>query len=322
MSLYHEKTTHAARGQWEGILGQLNVDASFLNRKNGPCPFCGGTDRFRFLNYQGSGSWVCNQCRPTPGTGIDFVMEYTGLPFPEAAARVDEIIRNERPGPDKPRREKTPREQLSECLQLWNASAIPAPGDKLHRYLSSRGLGGIEIPENLRLHSGLRDGDGGCYPCMLARVSGPDGKGATLHRTFLRPDGHGKAEIETPRKLMPGSLPDGSCVRLGPVNAELGIAEGIETALSASALYGLPVWAGISAPNMVKWLPPEGVESVTIFGDADANFTGQSAAYTLAHRIKCDAAKIEREIDVVVKLPPALGWDWNDVLLSEQRRSA
>ena len=67
----------------------------------------------------------------------------------------------------------------------------------------------------------------------------------TLHRTFLRPDGSGKAEMRSPRKLMPGTVPEGSAIRLGPVGAVLGIAEGIETALAASMMFEMPVWSAI-----------------------------------------------------------------------------
>lgn len=325
MSRFHEKTYLAARGKWRGVLAQLGVPEGYLSRdrfgkpKSGPCPFCNaGEDRFTFDDKEGSGSFICRHCGA--GMGLDFVMRFTGLAYGEAAARVDAILGNVKPDSGPAREEMTEEQARNISLALWRETKAAADGDALVRYLASRGI--AECPANLRFHPKLRDGEGGIRPCMVAKIDGPDGAGVSLHRTFLRADGGAKAEMERPRKLMPGALPDGSCVRLGPVNAELGIAEGIETALSASALYGLPVWAGISAPNMVKWLPPEGVESVTIFGDADANFTGQCAAYTLAHRIKRHAAKIEREIDVVVKLPPALGWDWNDCLLAEQRRSA
>ena len=316
---YHEKTYLAARGKWRGILSQLGVPESYLSRdrfgkpKSGPCPFCNaGEDRFTFDDKDGSGSFICRHCGA--GMGLDFVMRFTGLGYADAASRVDAILGNVKPDSGPQRTEMTEEQQRNICTALWRETKAAAPGDVLTRYLASRGI--PECPANLRFHPALRDGEGGIRPCMVAKIDSPDGAGVSLHRTFLRPDGGAKAEMERPRKLMPGSLPDGSCVRLGAISTEIGIAEGIETALAASALYGLPVWAGISAQNMIKWLPPEGVEHVTVFGDADDSYTGQAAAYTLARRIK------QRGIDVVVKLPPALGWDWNDFLLSERRRTA
>jgi putative DNA primase/helicase len=86
----------------------------------------------------------------------------------------------------------------------------------------------------------------------------------------------------------------------------MGIAEGIETALSASVLFNVPVWAAISAPLLKKWRPPPRVEKVIIFGDNDENYTGQEAAYSLARALAND-------VEVEVKIPSIPGWDWNDV---------
>ena len=94
---------------------------------------------------------------------------------------------------------------------------------------------------------------------------------------------------------MPGKLPDNVAIRLAPAGKVLGIAEGIETALSASALFEVPVWAAISAPLLRKWRPPEGVEKVMIFGDNDKSFTGQEAAYHLARQLS-DSVEVEVKI--------------------------
>lgn len=311
---FHDKTAHAARGKWKGILMALGVPDSFLNGKHGPCPFCAGTDRFRFLDKDGSGSWVCNQCRHSPpGTGLDFVMEHTGLPFPDAAARVDEIVGNVTPDTPRNNRPEMTDEQRRRLLRtMWSEAKPLQDGDLVTKYLASRGLH-VETPE-LRFATALRDGAGGERPAMIARVLTPDGKRvATLHRTFLRPDGMAKAEMPAPRKLAPGSVPDGAAIRLGPVAETLGVAEGIETALAASALFELPVWATVASAMMEKWVPPEGVREVVIFGDNDAAFGGQAAAYALAHRLR-------RDFDVTVRIPPLVGTDFNDVLLSEQNR--
>ena len=86
----------------------------------------------------------------------------------------------------------------------------------------------------------------------------------------------------------------------------LGVAEGIETALAASMLFEMPVWSTISTTLMASWSPPEGVSEVCIFADRDAEYAGQAAAYTLAHRIS-------RKVKVAVRLPDAPG-DWADVV--------
>lgn len=312
MSIHHEKTALASRGRWRGILMHLGVPDSFLSGKNCPCPFCGGTDRFRFLDKDGSGSWICNKCCDMPGTGMDFVMQHTGLPFRDAATRVDEIIRNEKPTFAKPKPEMSDDERRNILRSTWHEARPLTADDLVTRYLAARGLE-AETSE-LRFAPALRDGEGGIRPAMVARVLNADGsRVATLHRTFLRPDGLAKAEMPSPRKLMPGEIPEGSAVRLGPVKETIGIAEGIETALAASALFELPVWAAISSPMLVKWWPPEGVEEVCIFGDSDENYDGQAAAYGLAKRL------MAKGIRAVVRLP-SFG-DWNDEL-NRQKRSA
>ena len=67
---------------------------------------------------------------------------------------------------------------------------------------------------------------------MVAAVTYPDGKGATLHRTYLKKSGE-KADVPTARKLMSGRPANTASIKLGGYTDTLGIAEGIETALAA-----------------------------------------------------------------------------------------
>lgn len=46
-----------ARGRWTSILPALGIDSKFLKRRNGPCPMCGGKDRYRFTDLNGLGTW-------------------------------------------------------------------------------------------------------------------------------------------------------------------------------------------------------------------------------------------------------------------------
>jgi putative DNA primase/helicase len=110
--------------------------------------------------------------------------------------------------------------------------------------------------------------------------------------------------------LMPGRVPKGGAVRLvdlADVADVLGIAEGIETALAASVLHRLPVWAALNAGALEAWCPPETIRSVFVFGDNDDGFAGQKATYALAHRLST-------KWRVEVRIPPEPGTDWNDVL--------
>lgn len=313
--MHHDKTVHAAKGKWRGILMQLGVPSEFLVNRLGPCPFCGGKDRFRFDDKNGEGTFFCNQCGP--GKGTEFAVRYTGRSVGEVWSQIDGIVGNVKVDAA-PRRELSDADRRNMLLEAWAASRPVEPGDLVHTYLTTRGVEELIYPKALRFHPAMRDGEGGIRPCMIAMVGVPGEKlFATMHRTFLRPDGKGKAEMASPRKLMPGDLPDGACVALSDYRGgPLGIAEGIETAMSASALWGLPVWASINARMMEKWSPPAGCEEVAIFGDNDPKFGGQSAAYRLAHRLAV------KGIHVTVHIPDLPGEDWNDVYQIKRRRGA
>jgi putative DNA primase/helicase len=308
MSTHHARTTDAAKGKWKGILLSLGLPSACLQNKHGPCPLCDGTDRFRWDNQEGKGSYICGQCGA--GWGIDLAMKFTGKTFPEVASEIDTLLGNKKFEPDAIPTQISDDDRLTALRSVAAQSVKLTPETLGHTYFESRGIGERVYPKSLRFIPALRDGQGGIRPCVIATVRGPDGENATLHRTFLRADGKAKAEMAAPRKLMPGSLPDGACVALSDyTGGPLGIAEGIETAMSASRLYDMPVWAAINSTMMEKWQPPEGCEEVAVFGDHDAKFGGQAAAYRLAHRLSV------KGLDVTVHIPQIEGQDWNDVLL-------
>ena len=77
-----------ARGRWRAMLPALGVSERFLSGKHGPCPCCGGVDRFRWDDKDGDGTFYCNQCGP--GNGIDLVMKVRKIAFKDAAKLVAE----------------------------------------------------------------------------------------------------------------------------------------------------------------------------------------------------------------------------------------
>jgi putative DNA primase/helicase len=103
-----------------------------------------------------------------------------------------------------------------------------------------------------------------------------------LHRTWITPTG--KAKVEPNRLLLGGHTSKNGVIRLYPddyVTTGLGVAEGIETALSLAHEYQ-PVWAAISAGNMGALTVLNGIESLTIAVDADD--AGRSATESLSRR--------------------------------------
>lgn len=309
--MYHDRTKSAAKGKWRGILLSLGVPEHFLRDKHGPCPICDHKENYRWDNKDGSGSYICT-CGA--GDGMALAMAWTGQDFASTAAQIDGLLGNVKPDSPVRQAEFTEEQRRQALRHLWKSTGPIVSGDLADKYLTARGVGDSTYPASLRFGSAVKDGAGGVRPCLVAMVCNADGSPATMHRTFLRPDGQAKAEMDAPRKLMPGSLPEGSAVRLSEwTGGALGIAEGIETALSASALYEMPVWAAINANMLAKWVPPEGCEEIAIFGDNDAKMAGQAAAYHLAHRLLVKGRQAS------VHIPDIVGTDWNDVLLRGKR---
>ena len=282
-----------ARGRWHSILPAFGIDRRLLDGKHHACPICGGKDRFRFTNFNADGVSICNSCGSRDGYAL--VEAVTRLPFRDIHRRVAEVV-GQAPA-DLPVVQPDERASRAEMKRVWEAATALKAGSAVSQYLEAR-VGPIRASAALREDGGM----------MVARVSDVRDRGVNLHRTFVPRDGW-KPGVAVKRLLMRGTLPDGCAVRLWPAGEVLGIAEGIETAISASRLFkGIPVWAALNAQNLAKWTPPEGVQQVVIFGDNDRSYTGQEAAYTLARRLaRTDGLK------VTVEIPPTAGHDWNDV---------
>jgi putative DNA primase/helicase len=299
-------TRELARGRWSGILPEFGVSPRCLSGKHDPCPICGGRDRFRFDDLDGRGTWICSRCGEA-GDGFKLAMKASGLSFREVARRVDQVVGSVPiHAPPKARDAEDIRRSKE---KLWRSSSPISCDDPSGRWLQHR-VGLQEFPPCLRYAPGaFYDGDIGPLPCMLAKVAAADSRSATIHRTFLTPDGR-KASVPAPRKLVAGGFPRGGAVRLAPHADVIGVAEGIETALAASKLFDMPVWAAITAGGLEGWIWPDDIRRIVIFGDNDVNFTGQNAAYALAKRARASGVEAE------VCIPPEAGDDWNDVLMA------
>lgn len=293
------KTLEAAKGKWKGILLQLGIDRKHLTGSHAPCPLCGGDDRFRFDNKNGNGSYICNQCGA--GTGMQLLQKFQGWDFATAANEVDKVLGNVQADAMKPAMDDGKRKAM--LNGLWKAGEPIQPDCMAGFYLASRGVGLCQCPD-LRFVEQCPAPDGVKRPAMLALVRDAQGNPANIHRTFL--GDNGKADMENPRAMMPGAVPEGSAVRLFPAGPVLGIAEGIETAYAAAKRFGVPVWSAIDAGKLAKWQPPQGCETVMVFGDNDRSFTGQAAAYALANRLAI------RGLAVSVHIPEQEGRDWAD----------
>jgi putative DNA primase/helicase len=310
-----------ARGQWTGLLRTLGVDGAILNKRNQPCPLCGGHDRFQYTDKYGEGNYHCRGCGP--GGGLKLLQGIQGWDFVTVLQRLEECLGSAAPSPvPSPIRSQEPSADRMRKLarRIWEQAHPVTQGDEVDRYLGHRGLSLAGYPKVLRFHPALgyyeKDAAGTSrklaeYPAMLACIQGADGHAVTLHRTYL--DGGRKALRRDAKKVLSGGI-NGAAVRLFDAGKELAIAEGIETALAIHLATGKPVWAAISAGNMEKLWLPETVRRICIYGDNDANaeYDGQACAFSLARRLKKEEL-ITGPRQVAVFVPRQAGRDWADV---------
>jgi putative DNA primase/helicase len=190
------------------------------------------------------------------------------------------------------------------AMSLWNGSE-PIGGTIAERYLAARGLPHLVGSAALRFRSDCPHPSRCRLPAMVALVQSADGGPVGIHRTFLRRDGTGKAELEPPRAAL-GPV-RGGAIRLDPVATAIVVGEGIESSASAGVLLGLAAWSAISAGNLALTLIlPQQVRSVTVAADPDA--PGRRAA-TAAWRKWTDAGRSVR-----ISTPHGDA-DFNDILM-------
>lgn len=300
------KTIDAARGKWPDILNRLGVNRSFLTGRHCPCPACGGKDRFRFDNQDGSGSFICGQCGA--GYGLDLLMRINGWDFAEAARQVDLIVDNCSVAKSTPR----PKVQTGLINRMWNAAEPVSLDNLAGQYYAGRDCLPDDIPSDLRFHPSLPvPYENENQPAILAAIRDMDGNAVNLQRVFLKViDGTVKT---TKRAFMPGEIPDGSAVRLSPICGDhMGIGEGSETCMRAELRFLIPVWAALNSALLKTWWPPEGIKRVSIFGDNDTKFGGQAATYHLAHRLAVKGIEVIPSTPGIKSDPAQTGLDWAD----------
>ena len=296
-----DNTKVEAVGRWPGVMEQLGIEVG--NGKHGPCPICGGIDRFRFDNMNGEGTWICNQCGA--GDGFALVQKVKGVDFVGACKLVAEVIGIVEPKESKAEPVMT-AEKFREIFKLSQKLSLM---DGVTLYLRQRGLKIDVLPENIRTTSECWESETKTKcQAMLAIFHNHAGKAITMHRTYLDGKG-GKLNIKSPKKILPPleNMNGGACRLYKVVNGTIGIAEGIETAIAIYEATGTPTWAALSAQLLTSFEPPPGIHTVIVYGDSDINYTGQKAAYSLANKLV-----IHNKLTVDVAIPDIPGTDFLD----------
>ncbi|SDQ29117.1 DUF7146 domain-containing protein [Paraburkholderia tuberum] len=152
---------------------------------------------------------------------------------------------------------------------LW-AGSKPVAG-VARGYLTERRCCIPPADGDLRWHPALKHPSGYVGPALIGLVTDAiTCEPISLHRTWINADGT-KADVDPPRMLLGGHRKQGGVIRLWPdeaVASGLGIAEGIETALSLAHGFE-PVWSCIDAGNLAQFPVLPGIESLTIGVDND-----------------------------------------------------
>lgn len=291
-------TKEAAQGRWRDILASLGVPTGALRKKAQACPMCGGTDRFVFDDRHGNGDYFCRQCGA--GDGFGLLQKLHGWDFMQALREVERVIGDVKPNKKPMTRVLMDTEVIT---KLWQTGKPIMAGDPVDAYLCGRGISLPSWPKAIRFADRWKHSPSQKYlPCMFAMFRSANGEIGTIHRTYLAP-------VIPRRMFLPAKIPVGGAIQLFAPAETMGVAEGIETALSAALLFKMPVWATTSERLLRDWQPPPGARNITIFADNDANYVGHAAAYHCANRLA-----LRKGYRVRVMAPDGEGNDWNDVL--------
>lgn len=249
----------------------------------GPCPRCGGKDRFS-INPE-RGVYNCRHCGGGDGlalvqlmlncdfkTAISWLVGDAQVQLDPAEAKRREEDRARKKASADRRAAEERRKAVARAQAIWREGR-PAAGSPVAEYLSKRGIPSWITdapPHALRYHPALPymvpGARPGTYeeihrgPAMLGAILAPSGQLAGVHRTWIDlAQRKGKAIIrhngETLESKKVWGHKKGCAIRLGgPERAEtLVMGEGIETTLTAMAASTYPhaaYWSGIDLGNM------------------------------------------------------------------------
>jgi putative DNA primase/helicase len=320
----------AQKGGWPAIFANYAGLNQALQRgtKQQPCPLTGeGRTKFRFFrDFEDTGGAYHNDVGALPD-GIEVLSWYTGKTKAEVLDELvdicggKQVLHSARPIVRQPveycsKEEATVRTER--IRKVWKESG-PIVGTLAETYLRSRGIKAdlSYLGNNLRFHPSMpyKEDDSSPWlhlPCMLAVYRDKHGKPLTLHRTFLKPNGSGKADVSRPKMLMapPRDMRGGYIILDQPQQAVnghyIGVSEGIENALSIREATGCAMWAGYSDRLMAMISFPNYVRSVLAFSDIEPSGAGRRACIDLK------ANNRDRDVEIFEPNSVKEKVDWND----------
>lgn len=294
----------AACGHWPDLLAAVGIDIP-RRGKHGPCPACGGKDRFRLDDKTGRGTWICNQCGT--GDGLDLVGKVTGKSAKEAAELVAPLVGLSADGLDPADRERIHQQQHAKAEQerkrgeqqrqkaARRAAAIIRDCEQGNTpYLERKGLGSHLGTVNRTL---LREG-GENYPAGSLVIPLTNEAGELVNVQLIGHDGSkryltGGQKAEAFHRIEGGEL--------------VAVCEGYATGVSVNSAISSTVYCAMDAGNLqavaqiARRQNPEA--RILLCGDNDEGTEGNPG------KTKAEQAAIA--VGGLVALPPVAG-DWND----------
>ncbi|MEB3047382.1 DUF7146 domain-containing protein [Rhizobium mulingense] len=218
------------------------------------------------------------------GDLFDLVRESCGFVyFRDVADEVRHFLSLSRPDPPLSAKNgsrdysKAARATAERARRLFRKTE-PLLGTLADHYLRQRGILRASVHSALRFHPScyyrdLVTGKMTSYSALIAAVTDGAGTITGVHRTWLDPDGDGKARVEDPRRALGGLL--GNAVRFCmPLEMPMTVmvaGEGLETVLSLShVMPRMPMAAALTGNHLVAFRPPAGCQRLYIAADADA----------------------------------------------------
>jgi putative DNA primase/helicase len=299
----------AANGHWSQVFASLGINTP-KHGKHGPCPVCGGKDRFRFDDKEGRGTWFCNQCDTQAGDGLTLVAKVSNLSIYDAANQVAGTIGHKlgQLPPQVLTQNKGKPEDLilkESEKKLKEASRTAEKAKQLYQqtefgestYLSSKG---ISAKAPLLIDGNRISIAGTCFS-----------KGDIFLPVF-----NAQKEIITAqlingsgvKRFLPLGIKAGGYHRIEGNNELIAVAEGYATALSINLAIQSTTYIAFDGGNLkaIAILAQKNHPSATIIicGDNDASKPkniGKTKAIEAANIINAKA------------IVPDLDGDWNDL---------
>ncbi|WP_410198468.1 primase-helicase zinc-binding domain-containing protein [Aeromonas caviae] len=293
-----------ACGHWPELLAAVGIDTPHRG-KHGPCPACGGKDRFRLDDKGGRGTWICSQCGN--GDGLDLVCRVTNKSPKEAA------------------------ELLAPLVGLSAGGLDPAERERIHQQQQARAEADAKQAEQLRQKAArraaaiMRDCEPGQAPYLVhKRLRWPHG---AINRTLIREGGENfpagslviplineAAELvnvqlirdDGTKRYLAGGQKAGAFHRIE--GGELvAICEGYATGLSIHQATGASLYCAMDCGNLAAVAQIASRQHpkarILLCGDNDEHTQGNPG--------KTKAEQAAAAIGGLVALPPIAG-DWND----------